>query len=174
MNVVCRGPWRAESLLWQPRPGAWAYTVACHAVFELAPGASPIVERPLPLPGGDERALVEPWGPVAPAKLRPEVVVVGHAHAGPGKTVTALSARLAVGGRDKILQIHGDTYIAPEGGLFGPAPFAHMPLRWERAAGGPGTSNPLGVRKAAAAIPDWTGHAAFPNFRPQGTSITGR
>ena len=65
MDVVCEGPWRAGTLLWQPKAGAWALTIACHAVFELTPGESRVLTRPLEAPTegeGDERWLVEPWG----------------------------------------------------------------------------------------------------------------
>ena len=123
MNVVCYGAWRAASLLWQPSPGAWALTVACHAVFELAPNESPILAKALPLDpvkDDDERAFVEPWGPPAPIKRHPEVIVVGHAHAPPGRQVTSLVARLGVGDLEKLLHVHGETYFTPEGALAAP------------------------------------------------------
>src|ERR1700729_1801344 len=93
MDVVCEGQWRAGTLLWQPKAGAWALTIACHAVFELTPGESRVLARPLEAPTegeGDERWFVEPWGPLAPAKAGPEVVVVGHAYAPVGYRVTSL------------------------------------------------------------------------------------
>jgi hypothetical protein len=97
VDVVCRGPFRARTLLWQPGPGAWALTVACHVVHDLLPHESPVTARPLAAVegDGDERRWVEPWGPVAPRKRWPEVVVVGRAPAGE-------TARLSVGELDKV------------------------------------------------------------------------
>jgi hypothetical protein len=177
MNVVCYGTWRAASLLWQPSPGAWALTVACHAAFELAPGESPIVAKPTPLDpvkDDDERAFVEPWGPPAPMKQHPEVIVVGHAYAAPGSKVTSLVARLGVGDLEKLLHVHGDTYFTPEGALAAPVAFDRMPLRWDRAAGAPDEENPVGVAMGKAAVADAQGRVFLPNLRPMGTSIRRR
>lgn len=177
MNVVCYGAWRAASLLWQPSPGAWALTVACHAVFELAPNASPVVAKPLPLDpvqGDDERAFVEPWAPPAPFKQQPEVIVVGHAHAPPGSKMTSLVARLGVGDLEKLLHVHGDAHFTQEGALAAPAPFDRMPLRWDRAAGAPDDANPAGVAMGKEAVADAQGRVLLPNLRPMGTSIRRR
>jgi hypothetical protein len=177
MNVVCYGPWRAASLLWQPRPGAWALTVACHAVFELTPSESPVVAKPLPLDpvrDGDERAFVEPWGPPAPLKRHPEVIVVGHAYAPAGSKVTSLVVRLGVGDLEKLLHVHGETYFTQEGALTAPVPFDRMPLRWERAAGAPHDSNPVGVAMGKDAVADAQGRVFLPNLRPMGTLIRSR
>jgi len=48
MNVVSCGPWRATSLLWRPSPRAWTLTVACHALFEIAPNQSLLIAKPPP------------------------------------------------------------------------------------------------------------------------------
>src|SRR4051812_13020342 len=86
ISVVSQGPWRVASLRWQPEPGAFALTVTCCTSFNLAPGESPLLSAAteLPLFEGDDRGLVEPWGPIAPWKHRAEVIVVGHAHAPEG------------------------------------------------------------------------------------------
>jgi hypothetical protein len=178
VNVVCYGPWRAGTLLWQPKPGAWALTVACHAVFELAPLESPVVAKPLPLDPvdgeSDDRAFVEPWGPVAPVKQHPEVIVVGHAYAPAGSKVTSLVARLGVGEVEKLIHVHGDCHFTQEGSRVGPAPFARMPLRWERAAGAPYTTNPVGVGMGPEAVADTLGRVHLPNLLPVGTTVSRR
>jgi hypothetical protein len=46
-----------------------------------------------------------------------------------------------------------------------------MPLRWERAAGGPETSNPVGVRLDAQ---DTYGSTALPNLQPPGIHLAAR
>ena len=176
MNVVCYGGWRAASLLWQPGAGAWMLTVACHVSYELAPGESPVLAKPPALDGvgdDDDRAFVEPWGPVAPRKRHPEVLVVGHAHASPGTKVTSLVARLGVGDFEKLVHVHGDAYLGPSGPTQ-PVPFERMPLRWERAAGAPHGANPVGVAMGEAAVADAQGRVSLPNLRPMGTSIERR
>ncbi|WP_437805346.1 DUF2169 family type VI secretion system accessory protein [Sorangium sp. So ce1078] len=172
MHVVCQGLIRASSLEWQPGPDAWVLTVACHALFELAPFESPMTGDPAaPLNDeGDERRFVEPWGPVAPFKRWGEVLVVGHAHAPEGSAVTSLIARLAVGDIDKAIEVRGDSCFAPDGSLGEPAPFTRVPLRWERAAGGPLTSNPVGVPTGNGVLADRWGRARAPNLLPVASS----
>lgn len=177
MKLVCYGPWRAASLLWQPGPGAWALTVACHAVFELAPKESAIFGKPPPLDpvaDDDDRAFVEPWGSPAPLKASPEVIVVGHAHAPPGTQVTSLVARLAVGDLEKLIHVYGDCWFTQNGALSAPLPFTKMPLRWDRAAGGPHETNPAGVVMGKEAVADAQGRVLVPNLRPMGTRLMRR
>ncbi|WP_437494720.1 DUF2169 domain-containing protein [Sorangium sp. So ce1014] len=172
MHLVCQGLIRASSLEWRPGPDAWVLTVACHALFELAPFESPITSGPAaPLEDeGDERRFVEPWGPVAPFKRWGEVLVVGHAHAPEGGAVTSLIARLSVGDIDKAIEVRGDSCFAPDGSLGEPAPFTRVPLRWERAAGGPLSSNPVGVPTGSGALADGWGRARAPNLLPMASS----
>ncbi|MGK3993244.1 DUF2169 family type VI secretion system accessory protein [Sorangium sp. So ce1024] len=176
MHVVCQGLLRASSLRWRPTPEAWVLTVACHALFELEPYESSMTGAPaIPLEGeGDERRLVEPWGPVAPFKRWAEVLVVGHAHAPGGGALGSLVARLAVGDIDKAVQIRGDSWFAPDGSFGEPAPFTRMPLRWERAAGGPHTANPVGVPTGNGAPCDRWGRARAPNLLPLASSTAMR
>ncbi len=170
MNVVAHGPFRVSSLLWQPRPGAWSLTVVCRAGFELSPGESPPVTLPKEAPD-DERRLLDQAIDLAPRKAWPEVVLVGHAHAPAGAPATSLSARLAVGDVDKVIHVTGDRHLTAEGGMVGPAPFVRMPLRWERAAGGPDTWNPAGVVMGAGARADGWGRVLLPNLEPAGALI---
>jgi hypothetical protein len=177
MKLLAYGPWRAASVVWQPSPGAWALTVACHAVFELTPQESPIVAKPLPLDAvkeDDERAWVEPWAPPAPIKREPEVIVVGHAYAPTGSPATSLVVRLAVGDFEKLLQVYGDSWFTQQGAVTSPLAFAKMPLSWERAAGAPDPSNPVGVAMGKDGVVDTQGRVVLPNLRPMGTWVTSR
>ena len=175
MNVVHEGPFRSGSLAWQSGSGAWMLTVVCRAAFSLQPVESPMVAwtRDAAEPG-DERRFAEPWGPAAPLKRWPEVVLVGHAYAPAGTKVASLRARLSVGGLEKVVEIHGDAHFTQEGVLVPPARFARMPLTWRRAAGGASTTNPVGVRMGAEALADTLGRVPLPNLRPLGSSIQTR
>ncbi|WP_437595227.1 DUF2169 domain-containing protein [Sorangium sp. So ce590] len=172
MHLVCQGLIRASALEWRPGPDAWVLTVACHALFELAPFESPITSGPAaPLEDeGDERRFVEPWGPVAPFKRWGEVLVVGHAHAPEAGAATSLIARLSVGDIDKAIEVRGDSCFASDGSLGEPAPFTRVPLRWERAPGGPFSANPVGVPTGSGALADGWGRARAPNLLPMASS----
>lgn len=174
ISVVSQGPWRVGSLRWQPRPGAFALTVTCCATFNLAPDESPLVSAAAEtaLFEGDERALVEPWGPIAPWKHQAEVILVGRAYAPEGVPVRTLVPSITVGGVEKAIQIRGDSWWIADGSVTEPSPFAHMPLRWERAAGGRGTDNPAGVPVGADAVADRWGRIPVPNLLPFGAVIS--
>ncbi|WP_438031813.1 DUF2169 family type VI secretion system accessory protein [Sorangium sp. So ce204] len=174
MDVIAYDPFRASSVLWRPRSDAWTLTVVCRATFALVPGVS----RILGASGGDAgEAPVDELGRIvvasalAPAKRWPEVLLVGHARAPEGAPVTSLVARLAVGEVDKALWVFGDRFLTPDGTVTGPTRFVEMPLRWERAAGGPGTANPVGVRTGSSAVADPWGRVALPNLVPVGLPL---
>jgi hypothetical protein len=175
MDVVHEGLFRTGSLAWQSGTGVWALTIVCRAAFSLQPSESPMIAwAPDATDPPDERRFAEPWGPIAPLKRWPEVVVVGHAYAPAGRSVTSLVARLSVGGLEKVVEVHGDSWLTQEGAVMAPTPFARMPLTWRRAAGGPFTQNPLGVRMGADALADTYGRVPLPNLRPPGASIGSR
>ena len=165
MHITSRGPWHARLLLWQPSAETWATTVVCSLAFELMPGESPIVAMPLEPPArDDDRWFVEPWGPPVPVKRRPEVMVLGHAYAPADRRTTQLLARVTVGDFEKVIQVSGNSHFAQDGSLVGPSPFTRMPLRWELAAGGPYTSNPVGVPTGRDALADSRGRVPFRIF----------
>jgi len=173
MRVSSASPFRVASILWQPRPGASALTVVCKATFTLQPGeSSPSLTQEAvcaaDVAWDDGRGSLRAASDLAPFKRRADVVVVGHAHAPQGKPVSSLVARIAVGEVDKAVEVHGDRRWTPDGHLTAAAPFTRMPLRWERASGGPGTWNPVGVRVGAAAAAQ--GRPA-PNLVPVGSAL---
>ena len=151
MEILSRCPLTARSFLWQPRAGAWVLTVVVKATFTLLPGESPLdalqdeaIEEDSHWDDDPKRSL-HLASDMVPRKKRAEVLVVGHAHAGGGGKVASLTARVSVGEVDKAIQVIGDCHFGPDGVLSASAKFARMPLRWERAAGGPGTANPAGI-----------------------------
>src|SRR5271167_702994 len=121
MRVVSVCPLRVASMVWQPRPGAFALTVVCKATYVLAPGTAPLA------PAQEEPQLRDvywdddPSGSIqqvcdlAPFKRRAEVLLVGHAHAPGGKAVTSLMTRLIVGDVDKAVAVHGSRFFTLEG-----------------------------------------------------------
>jgi uncharacterized protein YjbI with pentapeptide repeats len=82
-------------------------------------------------------------------KARGEVLVCGSAHCVGGARAAA-DVTVTVDALEKRLRVVGDR-VWRGGAMTAPAPFAEMPVTWERAYGGPGfLPNPLGVGAAAA------------------------
>ena len=177
MQIVTRCPLRAASILWLPRPHAYALTVVCKATFELAPGVSRLAsEQEAPFENDvylddDEGRSLDAASDLVPFKRSPEVLVVGHAHAPDGRPVASLVARLTIAEIDKAIAVTGDRFVLPDGSISVPARFRTMPLRWERAAGGADTSNPVGLPMGGEAYPDLHGRIRLPNLAPQGHEI---
>ncbi|WP_441288552.1 DUF2169 domain-containing protein [Sorangium sp. KYC3313] len=177
MDVVSACPLRVASSLWQPLAGAWALTIVCKATYTLAPGESLIApEQDAPSSmdvywEDDVHRSLVCGSDLAPFKRRADVLVVGHAYAPGRRPVTSLLARLAVGAIDKSIAVFGDRVFTPDGALSAPAPFVKMSLRWERAAGGAGTANPVGVPLGAA--PHGRGMVPAPNLEMPGAHVTG-
>ncbi|WP_437725966.1 DUF2169 domain-containing protein [Sorangium sp. So ce861] len=177
MRVSSTCPLRVASLVWRPRPEAFALTVVCKATFALEPGRSrlaPAQEAPWEsdVPWGDDpRASLWAASDLAPFKRRVDVLVVGHAHAPHGEPAASLVARLAIGAIDKRIEVHGQRAWTPGGQLTAAAPFARASLRWERAARGRDGWNPVGV--PANAAPDARGLRPAPSLLPPGAELRG-
>ncbi|MBI4699653.1 MAG: DUF2169 domain-containing protein [Deltaproteobacteria bacterium] len=178
MDVVSHCPLLVGSRVCQPRAGAFAMLVVCKATCQLTPGRLSLAPAQLGLIENDWYWSDSPSSSMyapsdfVPQKARADVLLVGHAYASQGLPVRSLVARLAVGGVEKSIEIVGDRAWDRDGRLVEGAPFSKMPLRYERAAGGPGTVNPVGI--PADAKPDPHGHAALPNLQPVGTRVLGR
>src|SRR5579862_5895730 len=103
MHVRSDCPLRVASLVWQPRPSAFALTVVCKATYALVPGTAPLASlqdephtRDVPW-GDDPRESLRFASDLAPFKRRADVLLVGHAHAPGGQPVLSLRARLHTG-----------------------------------------------------------------------------
>ncbi|MCC6556017.1 MAG: DUF2169 domain-containing protein, partial [Polyangiaceae bacterium] len=174
MEVVSLSPLPVGSVAWQPRQGTWVLTFACKATFRLLPGRADLAEEQEPLYREDRHWSDDPgWSlyapnDLAPARRRADVVLVGEAFAPAGKPARTLITRLRVGEIDKRVEVWGDRSMGPDGAFFEGARFTRMPLLWERAAGGPETSNPVGVRLDAR---DAYGRRILPNLVPPGVAV---
>lgn len=178
MDVVSTCPLRVASVVWQPRGGGWALTAIVKATYRLEPSRSPLAEvQELPAESDRHwdddpaRSLFAPSDRV-PFKQAPEVMLVGHAFAPGGKPARSLMAKLLVGELDKVVEVWCDRAFAQDGQLREGRPFIKMPMRWERAAGGPGTWNPVGMRFDGPA--DLYGAVAVPNLQPPGHYLAWR
>ena len=178
MDVVSLCPFRVGSLLWQPQRGSWNLTVVCKATYDLLPVESRLAdEQEYPSEDDnhwnddDARSLYLP-SDLAPFKVRADVMLVGHAFAPGGQPVRSVVARLIVGDVDKAIEVHLDRWWTQDGLLREGSRFSKMPLRYERAAGGPDTSNPVGIR--ADARPDLYGQTTVANLQQPGMLLADR
>ena len=173
MEIVSRGPVAVASLLWE-RGATRVLTVVCTATFELVPGKAvlqsnpePPLENDVPWDAPYARSLRAPTD-LVPVKANVDVLLTGHAYAPGGRPARSLLARLAVGSIDKTIEVFPDRYFDPAGTLVEGRPFTHMPLVYERAAGGPGTWNPVGV---VVGQRDTYGNVSLPNLVPPRTPV---
>lgn len=175
MEVVPLSPLRVAPLFWQPRPGVHSLAVVCKATFELAPGTLRLADvQDYPNEednhwNDDESRSLYAASDLVPFKPRAEVLLVGDAFAPNSQPAPSTTVRLIVGAVDKSIEVHGDRFFSQQGELKGGEPIARMPLRWERAAGGRNTANPVGVERNAEA--DRYGRRPLPNLQPPGLHV---
>jgi hypothetical protein len=176
MDVLVQPPFTAGSITWQEQPDQWTLTVVCKATYALAPGISPLAAAPEAINESDnhwdddlERSLYAP-SDLAPRKPRPEVLLVGSAHAPRGEEARSLEARLVVGALDKSIEVFAPRTRMSDGAVREGVPWTRMPLRYERAAGGAGTWNPVGM---GAESVDRHGRTSLPNLQPPGLGAAG-
>ncbi|AKT38209.1 DUF2169 domain-containing protein [Chondromyces crocatus] len=173
MDVVSLCALRASGFEWQPRALAHAMTVVCKATFELRPDACVLAAEQEPLRDADTSWDDDPRCSVlvpsdrAPYKPGVDVVLVGYAYAPRGEPVRSLVTRLLVGDIDKAIEVWCDRSLdVHTGQLVEGHRQSRMWLAWERAAGGPETNNPVGMRFDTAPDPD--GLLPIPNLQPPG------
>lgn len=172
MDVVSRCALRVGSLVWQAADGSFVLTIACKATYLLQPGISHLAEHPDDIQAADsywdddDRRSLHAAGELVPFKPQVDVLLTGSAYAPEGQVCRSLVSRLMVGSLNKAIEVYGDRAVHSDGRISAPSAFEKMPLRWERAAGGPGTSNPVGIRMGTY------GASAVPNLQPPGTFLT--
>ncbi len=168
MEIVSFGPLPAEYLVWQPSPMAWALTIASKATFHLRPGEATLAAEQTPILEQDNywdddvaRSLCAPCD-LVPFKPSADVVLVGAVFAPKRAPVRSVIASLTLGELSKSIEVFCDRAMMLDDSIQEGSGFVRMPLRYERAAGGPGTSNPVGMRADAR---DAYGRIILPNLQ---------
>lgn len=134
---------------WQIRPPAHNLVVMVKATFDLVDGqAAKLCEDQSPPSGdlrwdGEEKASLRYPSDFVVYKPKADVMLVGHAYPGDNPAVAAVT--LQVGRLQRTIAAFGDRSWGTFGAQSKPSPFDRMPLRWERAMGGPlSDANPVG------------------------------
>jgi hypothetical protein len=160
---------RATAIEWKSARSGFAVTVIVKGTFDLLPTESRLADRQEDVTDEDnhwnddpERSVFSP-SDLAPFKVRADVIVVGHAFTPNREPARQSTARVVVGEVDKAVQIAADRAFSLEGEIIDGPRFTKMPLRYERAAGGPDTWNPVGLRADAT---DAYGRTPLPNLLP--------
>lgn len=178
MDVVSVCPFRVASLIWQRQRGGTVLTIVCKATFDLFPTQARLAQDQDD-PNEDDnhwnddpaRSLYSP-NDLVPFKVRADVLLVGHAFAPRGEQVRSIPTRLVVGAMDKAVEAYGERAFAMDGSLREGARITKVPLRYERAAGGPDSYNPVGIRPDAPF--DAHGLTPVPNLQPPGLLVQTR
>jgi len=160
MDVVALGPFYVSALPWQRQSREWVLTVVCKATFDLAPGELRLSSSQEPINDEDNhwdddprRSVYSP-NDLAPFRKGADVTLVGHAFAAHHQPCRSLLARMVVGSIDKAIEVHADRTWSGEAQITDGPAFTHMPLRYERAQGGAGTKNPVGIPVAPGPLPN--------------------
>jgi hypothetical protein len=156
-----------STLVWQPRPATYWVTVVSKLTFVIRPTELALADAQEPISFHDafwnddpNRSLTSACD-VIPSKSKCDVVVVGHAFAPGAKPVRSLVARVGFESIDKSVELVMDRSIGADGTIYQGQRFVRMSTAYERAAGGVGTANPVGIRHGAR---DSYGRSVLPNM----------
>jgi uncharacterized protein YjbI with pentapeptide repeats len=137
------------------RPPRDALIVVVKGTFDLVEGAPAKLAETQQMPSGDAR-----YGDVeslryssdfVPFKPRADVFLVGHAY--PGNDPTVAHVHLQLDDTRRSIAVFGDRAWDELGAQTKAATFTSMPLRWERALGGPlSDRNPVGRGQGTAVL----------------------
>lgn len=149
LPLIDLGKWAAWSFPFQLDPPQDARVVVVKVTADLVPGApAKLADEPLP-PSGDAHWDDDPEASLryatdfAPFKPQCDALLVGNVPDKSGKGVSLVQFRLGKA-LSRRLAVFGDRTW--ERGVGVTAPFDKVPLRWERALGGPlSPKNPLGM-----------------------------
>lgn len=151
MRLVKDTPLEIGWFAWQWRPGQATLTTVIKGTFDLvASGECPLSAEQDVLSGEvypDDDPSQSPArdSDLSPFKPHGECFVLGSFHSPTGSPVDRSQIAFKIGSVLKNIAVIGDREWDGLGRPSEPAPFVSMPLRWERAFGGPGVAeNPLG------------------------------
>lgn len=175
MDITSLCPLQVGALYWMPREGSHAMTVVCKGTFDLAPGPARLADvQDFPNDEDnhwDDDPTLSVYAPsdMAPFKRHADVVLVGEAFTPGANPLPSLVARMIVGPIEKAIEVHQTRFFDSSGELQKGEPFNRMPLRYERAGGGPHSINPVGLSPESERDP--YGRLMVPNLMPVGTTI---
>jgi len=179
MDLVSLCPLQAWGFVWQSQDGRHAQTVVVKATFTLVPGKVTLAEHQDAVNEDDGHWNDEPMRSIvapsdkAPYKPRADVLLVGHAYAPNKQPARSVMVRLTVGDVDKSIEVFCDrAFRFHDGQVLEGQRFTKMRISWERAAGGPDTNNPIGMRFDAP--PDSYGMVPVANLQPPGMFVSKR
>lgn len=171
--VVPQGPLSAAATVFRDNHGKYVCTVVAKISYALGSGIVPPLNEPLPIQEEDGHWDDDPARSVhvpsdlVPFKKAPEVVVVGSAYAPNDRPVANVIARVIVGSVDKSVELHVPRYLR-DGGVEEGQRARRFPLRYEYAAGGSDSDNPMGMDVSR---PDARGRRAVPQVLPVACEI---
>lgn len=170
MDTDAYSPFAAQCFVWRGPGGQWTLTIVCKATFSLRPGLSPVMRESEPIFEADrcDAGGLRAPSDLAPVKEQVDVVVVGNAFAPPGRAVTSVVARVAVSTVDKSIRVVGPRTVMHDGSIRDGAPWSEIAIGYDRAAGGEGTWNPIGIAHDSV---DRHGRRSLPNVEPPGWSV---
>lgn len=150
MELVRDTPFEVAHFAFQARPGTPVRTVVVKATYALVPSGECTIASTQRFPTGElyhdddvQQSLRHP-DDLAPFKPRGECFVLGHFHAPHGQPVPHGRIAFQIGPVQKALSVFGERRWTTWGPSE-PKPTARVPLRWERAFGGPNVpENPVG------------------------------
>ena len=178
MEVVSLCPFRAVGLVWQPRPSAFSLLLVCKATFDLVPGAARLAEiQDYPNEednhwDDDAKRSLYSATDLVPSKPRADVLLVGHAFAPYGQEVDSFVTRLVVGDVAKAIEVVSERVWTMEPHVRYGSRITKASLRYERASGGEGTWNPVGLPLDPP--PDAFGMTPLPALQPPGFMVVRR
>lgn len=154
--IVDTSPYVTASFATQLEPPQDLLVVVVKATFDLGESAVSLSDDQM-LPSGDvhhdddPKASLRYASDFVPFKPRADVLLVGSVPSGAEGNVAFVT--LSVAKLERRLAVFGDRTWRRLGGATDPAPFVRMPLRWERALGGPlSKDNPVGVGHGTATL----------------------
>jgi len=166
--VTSQGPLAVGSVVFRDNHGQFVCTIVAKITYSLGSGIVPPVDEPVPIQeedghwDDDSARSVHVPSDLVPFKKTPEVVVVGSAFAPGDRPVSNIIARVIVGSVDKSVEAFAPRFLRDSGIEEGPRA-RRFPLRYEYAAGGPDTDNPMGMDIGR---PDGRGRRSIPQVLP--------